>query len=403
MWGSRTPGTDSHGGPGRLPWTIVALGFASLFTDAGSEMIFPLLPVFLTTTLRASPEFLGLVEGAADTLSSLLKLASGYLADRLAYRKPLVLAGYGIAAAVRPLVAVATAPWHVLAIRLSDRFGKGTRSAPRDAIIADAAPPGQTGRAFGFHRAMDHAGAVVGPLAATVLVASGLGLRTVFWLAAIPSVASVVMVLLACEPSSHRSLDRVGVARARTALPSRIRSYLAILLVFSLGNSSDAFLLLRAHDLGVANALLPTLWAVFHVAKLLSSYFGGACADRVPRTRMIICGWAVYAAVYLGLGVARGPAAAWCLFVVYGTYYGLSEPAEKALVKDLSAVGNRGRAFGYYNFVVGATALPASLLTGSLWRAFGPRVALSVGAALAGAAAAALAVWYLRARADVMS
>src|SRR5262249_1798108 len=390
-------------GTKRLPRAVIALGFASLFTDVSSEMIFPLLPVFLTAALGASPQFLGLVEGAADTVSSLLKLGSGYLADPLPRRKPLVVAGYGIATAARPLVAVATAPWQVLAIRLSDRFGKGVRSAPRDAMIADAAPPGQAGRALGFHRAMDHAGAVIGPLVATVLLSRGLDLRTVFWLAAVPGVASVVMVLLAPERSEHRSSTTERVRVPPPPLPSRLRTYLGILLVFAVSNSSDAFLLLRAHDLGVANALLPTLWAVFHVSKLLSSYFGGSFADRVPRTRMIIAGWVVYAAVYLGLGVARGSAAVWGLFIVYGTYYGLSEPAAKALGKDLSTAENRGRAFGYYNFVLGATALPASLLTGSLWRALGPRTALLAGAGLAGLAALALAWWGVRARASARS
>jgi MFS family permease len=377
----------------RLPAGIIALGVTSFFTDVGSEMIFPLLPVFVAS-LGASPTFLGLVEGIADATASLLKLASGYLADHTRRRKPFVVAGYGLAALARPLVALATAPWHVLAVRVTDRIGKGIRTAPRDALIAASAAEGDTGRAFGFHRAMDHAGAVVGPLLATALLGLGFPLRTVFWLAFIPGLLSVLTVMLVREPVVSRQVpEPAAFEGAPRRIPSRLRGYLAIVLLFSLGNSSDAFLLLRAKDLGVPVASIPLLWMTLHVAKLVSSYLGGGWSDRIPRTKLIVGGWAVYAATYLAFGVATEPWHVWLLFVVYGSYYGLTEPAERALVKDLAPERVRGRAYGSYNFIIGISAVPAGLLTGWLWQTWGPRVALSAGAGIAALSSVALIVW----------
>ena len=385
-----------------LPVTVVLLGLTSFFTDASSEMIFALLPGFFVDVLHASPAFLGLVEGAADTVASLVKLASGALADRVRSKKPLVLAGYALASSVRPLMAMATAPWHALVVRVTDRVGKGIRSSPRDALIADAAET-NVGRAFGFHRAMDHAGAVVGPLIAVVLVSRArLDVRTIFWIAVIPGAVATLLVLLVREKVKTRAaenVDRVASAPARAsaeaspALPARLKSYLAILFVFSLANSSDAFLLLRAHDFGVS---APLLWAVFHVTKLVSSYVFGDLSDRVPRTRLIVIGWVIYAVTYAGFALASAPLHMWALFIVYGAYYGLTEPAEKALVKDLAPAAARGKAYGYYNLIVGITALPAGIATGALWKAFGAPVALGLAAAIAGVAAAALAVWNAR-------
>lgn len=379
----------------RLPAAVVLLGFTSLFTDVGTEMIFPLLPVFLSETLRASPAFLGLVEGAADTVSSLLKLASGVVADRVARRKPLVLLGYGLASAVRPFVALATRPWHVLAVRVTDRVGKGLRSSPRDAIIADASGD-RSGRAFGFHQAMDNAGAVVGPLLATGLIALGLSIRGVFWFAVIPGFLATSLVALVREPPRARAIDPGTPAEA--AKPARVLSptlvsYLGILALFSLGNSSDVFLLLRARGLGLTTAEIPVLWAVLNASKVLWAWLGGDAADRLPRARLVAGGWLVYALVYLGLGLATAAWHVWALFVLYGVFYGLTEPVEKALVKDLVRADQRGRAYGAYNFVVGVTSLPAGLLMGLLWRAWGPTRALELGAALAGLSCVLLLGW----------
>ena len=370
----------------------------ALFTDVGTEMIFPLLPVFLVGTLGASPAYLGLVEGAATTVASLLKLASGIIADHTERRKPLVLLGYGLASAVRPFVALATRPWHVLAVRLTDRVGKGLRSSPRDALIADAAGA-RAGRAFGFHQAMDNAGAVVGPLLATAFVGAGISVRGVFWIAVVPGAIATALVVAIREPPPHPQSRSAEVAPATPAparppvLRRRFALYLAILALFSLGNSSDAFLLLRAGTLGLSTAAIPVLWSVLNASKVLWAVVGGTWADRVPHARLIAAGWIVYAAVYLGLGLATASWQVWAFFVLYGVFYGLTEPVEKALVKELVLPEQRGRAYGAYNFVIGVTSLPAGILTGAAWRLWGPVVALELGAGLAAGAGVCLMVW----------
>jgi MFS family permease len=372
----------------RLPGAVIALGFTSLFTDVATEMIFPLLPVFLAS-LGGGPTFLGFVEGVADATSSFLKLASGYLADRTKKRAPIVFAGYLVSSVVRPLVALATAPWHVLVVRATDRVGKGIRTSPRDAIIASSVPKEQAGRAFGFHQAMDHAGAIVGPLIATGLLAFGFTLRGVFWMAVIPGVLSIVAVLLVREPSAPTEVE----AHGGPPLSSRFTFYLAILLLAALGGSSDAFLLLRARECGVSVTAIPVLWAVFNVSRFTFAYFGGTLSDRVPRVRLIVSGWIVYAIAYVGFGRASAPWHVWALFIFYGVYYGLVEPVEKALIRDLVPASARGRAYGQYNFVLGIAAIPAGVLTGFLWQRFGAPTALNVGAALSLAAALLLVVW----------
>jgi len=376
-----------------LPRTVLLLGVTSLLTDVGSEMIFSLLPVFVADTLGGGATFLGVIEGAADAVSSLVKLFSGRVADRVSRRKPLVIVGYGIASVVRPLVALATAPWHVLFVRIVDRAGKGIRSAPRDALIADSADEGNVGRAFGFHRAMDHAGAVTGPLLATLFVSVHVPVRTIFLLAAVPGALAVTALSLVRE--APRAVVPVSSVQAGAALPRDLRRYLAILLVFAIANSSDAFLLLRARDLGVPLAAIPAMWSVLHVSKLAWSWVGGILSDRFPRAGLIFAGWIVFAATYAGLGFASRPWHAWALFVLYGAFYGLSEPAEKALVKDLAPPHLRGAAFGAYSFVLGIASLPAGLLTGWIWTTWGPRMALGVGAATAALAIALLGAWTL--------
>ena len=375
----------------RLPAAIIALGFTSLFTDVGTEMIFPLLPAFVAS-LGAAPAFLGLVEGLADATSSLLKLASGYVAEGRS-KKRIVLLGYGLASAARPLVALATAPWHVLAVRLTDRVGKGIRTAPRDALIADSVPQAQAGRAFGFHSAMDHAGAVVGPLLATGLLALGWQLRSVFWFAFVPGALAMLALLTVREPKPLAVADNAQPGAAALEMPAALRRYFGILALFSLGNSSDAFLLLRAKDLGVSVVAIPLLWAIFNFAKVVSARYGGVWSDQVARSKLIISGWAVYAVTYLAFGLASRAWQVWALFVVYGIYYGLTEPAEKALVRDLAPAAGRSRAYGFYNFIVGVSAIPAGLLTGWLWQTWSPLVALATGSALALTASLALLLW----------
>jgi MFS family permease len=377
----------------RLGRNVLALSAVSLLTDVASEMTYPLLPVFLVTVLGASATSVGVIEGAAESTAALLKLASGWWSDRVSRRKPLVLLGYTIASLIRPLIGLAQSVSQVLAIRVTDRVGKGIRSSPRDALIADSVDPAIRGRAFGFHRAADHAGAVIGPLLAfAILRWSRLDLRTVFLLTAIPGALAVATLLFGVRevprdlpPRQERTLD------PKVALGRRFWAYLGVLLLFTLGNSTDAFLLLRANQLGVAPALIPILWAMLHVVKSASSTPGGALSDRLGRKPLIVAGWLVYAAVYFAFGRAGAAWQIWALFAVYGLYFGLTEGVEKALVADLVPADRRGAAFGWYNLAIGLGALPASLLFGALWDRWGSAAAFDFGALLALAAAIGVA------------
>lgn len=369
-----------------LDRNVILLSFTSLLNDISSEIIYPLLPTFLAVVLGSGPTYIGLIEGAADSTASLLKLASGWLSDRWGRRKGLVVAGYSMAAATRPLVAVASAPWQVLLIRISDRTGKGLRSAPRDALLAESSSPTIWGRAFGFHRAMDHLGAVIGPLVAFLLI-SGLGesYRAVFALASIPGVIAVAVLTLGVR-ERIQPLGSMSMPKPIWQAPSpELRNYFAALFVFTLGNSTDAFLLLRARDLGVSIAALPLLWSLLHVTKSATSLPGGGLSDRLGRKWMIVLGWGIYAAVYVGFGYASTQVEVWMLFAAYGLFFGLTEGTEKALIADLAPT-QRGIAYGYYHLIIGIAALPASVVFGALWSWGGPPLAFATGAALAGVA-----------------
>jgi MFS family permease len=378
--------------PAPLHRTVRSLGLVSLLTDASSEMIYPLLPAFLTGTLRAGPAFLGVVEGLAETAAAVLKVVSGSLSDRLRRRKPLVVAGYTLSSFVRPLVALATLPAHVLAVRVLDRVGKGVRGAPRDALVAEVTPGEDRGRAFGFQRAMDHAGAIVGPLLASAAMAATGDLRLVFALAAVPAVLALASLVLGVreEPRPPAPPTAGATARRSGPLEPGLVRYLGVLAVFTLGNSSDAFLLLRAQETGVALAAIPALWALHHLVKAGATTWGGALSDRVGRRQAILGGWGVYALAYAGFAVAGSPLSIVVLFAFYGLFHALTEGAERALVADLAGEATRGRAFGLFHATTGATLLPASLITGVLWQRFGATVALGAGAVLAALAALGL-------------
>jgi MFS family permease len=377
----------------KLPRVVVWLGFVSLLTDVGTELIYPLLPLFLSDLLHARREFVGAVEGAAEATAALLKLVSGKLADRAARKKPLTVLGYGLSSLVRPLVGLATAPWHVLLTRVADRVGKGVRSSPRDALLADATPPEQRGRAYGYHQALDNAGAIVGPLAATALLAAGVGLRSVFLLAAIPgALAMAALVFGVREPPPPPPPARTVAGLTARARGATLARYLGAVALFGLGNSSDAFLLLRAQQLGVAVKWIPMLWMAHNGTKAALSTWGGALSDRVGRRRVIAAGWALYAVTYLAFGLATQAWQMWALFVVYGVYYALTEGTQRALVADLAPGWARGSAFGWYNAVVGVVALPASLGFGALADRFGAPVPFTVAALLAAAASLWLAL-----------
>ena len=378
--------------PKKLGRNVYALSAVSFFTDASSEMIYPLLPVFLTTTLGASAGSLGVIEGAAETTAALLKLASGWWSDRVKRRKPLIVAGYGIASAVRPLIALAQSATQVLAIRLVDRVGKGIRGAPRDALIADSVDASVRGKAFGFQRAADHAGAVVGPLIAfAVLTWWHTPLRTVFWLAAIPGAIAVAIAIFFVRERPHVVEAKGASIDPSVPLPKRFWGALGAITLFTLGNSTDAFLLLRATELGVPVAMAPILWAMLHLVKSSTSTPGGALSDRIGRKPAVIAGWMIYAAVYLLFARASEAWHAWALFAVYGVYFGLAEGPERALVADVVPGGKRGTAYGWYNLAIGIAALPASVVFGLIWDRMGSGAAFTFGAAVAGLAALALA------------
>jgi MFS family permease len=380
-----------------LPRTVVALGVVSLLTDLSSEMIYPLLPVFLTGVLGASAVALGLVEGVAEATASLLKLLSGVLSDRGAPPKPWVVAGYALAGAARPLIGLAGSWPQVLGLRFADRVGKGLRTSPRDALIADASADDRRGTAFGFHRAMDHAGAVLGPLAAAALLGwGGLELRAVFLWAAVPAAASLaVLVFFVREgaadsrqarplpPTSPEPVGPVTTTGAWRSLDGPYRRLLLALLLFTLGNSTDAFLLLRLSEAGLAAGTIALLWSALHVVKMLASWWGGRWSDLRGRRAALLAGWLVYAAVYLGFAAADSPLQLVVLFLAYGVHFGLTEPAEKAWVVDLVPAPLRGTALGGYHAVVGLAALPASLLFGLLWTRASPATAFTTGAVLA--------------------
>jgi MFS family permease len=330
--------------------------------------------------------FVGLVEGIAESASSLLKLPAGWYSDRLKKRKGMVLLGYSIASLIRPLLALTTASWQVLALRFTDRLGKGLRSAPRDAMLADAAPAEARGLAFGFHRAMDHTGAIVGALIAAWLVGIYQSdYRQIFWLAAIPGIITLfILIFLVQEPP--RALPPQKTTASFTfdlaGFQPPFKSFLGILLLFTLSHSSDAFLLLRAQECGVSAARIPLLWALLHVSKALSSIVGGGLSDRFGRRTLILTGWLLYALIYIGFAVASASWLMWLLFAMYGIYFGFTEGVEKALVADLVAPEKRGTAFGFYNLVIGLGALPASLLLGFLWQRYGAAFALTTSAVI---------------------
>lgn len=360
-------------------------------------MIYPLLPLFLSAVLGANASFIGAIEGTAESTAALLKLASGWWSDKVKKRKPLVVLGYGLAAAVRPFVALAQTAGVVLAIRVADRVGKGIRTAPRDALLADSSDAASRGRAFGFHAAMDNAGAVLGPLIAFVLLGQfQLSLRNVFWLAAIPGVLAFIVLVVAVKEVARHEEPGDAASRPHLSVNERLGrrfwAYLGVVFLFTLGNSTDAFLLLRANQLGVAVVMAPILWAFLNLIKAALGTWGGALSDRLGRKPLIVAGWLIYSAVYFGFAMATEQWHAWALFASYAVFYALTEGTEKALVADLVPKERRGAAFGWFNLAIGLGALPASLIFGAIWDRTGAHAAFIFGATLALLAAVGMAL-----------
>ena len=393
------------------------IGLVSLFTDASSEMVFPLLPVFLSGIVPAGAVgvFLGLLAGIGEAAASVLKIFSGRLSDRIGRRKALVVLGYGVSTLARPLMAIAAGGWHVVALRFADRVGKGVRTSPRDALIGDSVAPGVRGLAFSFHRAMDHVGAILGPLAAVGILHVLVGrqfwgggaaaataremsaLRWLFGIALIPGLAAMAVLIAKVREiapvSAGKPADAGHATPGRRRLPRKFYVFVVIVAVFALGNSSDLFIIFLGRMLfRMSLAQLIGLWVLLHVSKVVFSIPGGMLSDRLGRRPVIIAGWAVYALVYLGLAVTGRQWAFWALVAVYGFYYGMTEGVEKALVADFVPSERRATAFGIYHGAIGLAALPASLMFGLLLDAAGRGVAFGIGSALAALAAVLLVV-----------
>lgn len=383
-----------------LPRPVWLIGWVSFFTDAASEMVYPLLPLFLTRVIGAGAMSLGVIEGIADAASSVLKVVSGRLADATGRPKRLMLAGYAISSAVRPLIAAASSWGVVLAIRFTDRLGKGIRGAPRDAMLAGFAPPGQRGRVYGFHRAMDHAGAVLGPLLASLFLFFYPGeYRTLFALTIVPGLIVIGFILAIPEPArdtppaaSPASSASAAASSASDPAPpasaplQALAAPLSVIFLFALGNASDAFLLLRLSDTGIDDFWIPLLWAGLHVVKVGSSLIGGEVSDRFGRRRTMAFGWLFYAGVYTAFALVDAREWLITVFLAYGIYFGFTEGVEKAWIADLAPVARRGTAFGYYNATIGVGALLASVIFGLIWTRVSPEAAFLTGAALAVAA-----------------
>lgn len=370
-----------------LPAGVWLLGGVSLLNDVASEAIYPLLPFFLTAVLGATAVSLGIIEGAAEAVSSILKVMSGRLSDR-GRRKPIVIAGYSLTAVARPFISIAGGWTTVFALRFIDRIGKGIRSAPRDAMLADLADTTNRGRVFGFHRAMDHTGAVLGPLLATAfLLAFPDRYRTLFALTAIPGLATIVLLMWLKEPSRAAAPPTPNpkslVPDPGYRLPPALTRYLIVLAVFTLGNSADAFLLLRLTEVAGGPQYIPLLWSLLHVVKMISSLVGGSASDRLGRRPLIAIGWTIYAIVYAGFAVSTSLAALVAWFLIYGLYYGCVEGTERALVADFAPPSQKGAVFGVYNAVSGIGALVSSVVFGLIWKTFGASIAFASGAGLA--------------------
>lgn len=377
-----------------LPRTVWLIGLISLVNDSAGEMLYPLIPLYLSSVLMAGPKTLGLIEGIAEATASLLKLFSGIIIDHTQRSKPWIIFGYGLAGLGRPLIAfVSSWPWFLL-IRFSDRVGKGLRSSPRDALLANSVDRTQHGLAFGLHRAMDNAGSVLGPLLAFGFLSAAIPLQTIFIWSAVPAAICLLLTFAIQEPKHHQPKPSQAFDWRWSNLPDNFKRYLLVVALFTLGNSSNLFLLLRAQELGVAAAELPLLWAAVSAVAMLFSTPLSALSDRVGRIKLLCCGYLAYGLFYLGLGFSQhNSVLLFGLFGFYGLFMAATEGVEKAMVADLAPTGLRGTAFGWFNLVTGAMLLPASLIFGELYQALSPLIAFSFSAICALLSAVLLKTW----------
>lgn len=380
-----------------LPSAVWLLGLVSLLNDSASELVYPLLPLYLASVLMAGPKALGIIEGIAEATGSLLKLFAGVLSDKLGSTKYWVVGGYSLAALGRPLLALATSWPMVLTLRFADRVGKGLRSSPRDALLAMSVVPEQRGLAFGVHRAMDNAGAVIGPLLAAWLLARNMPIHDILLWTLVPGVLTVILALSIREPQRDRQMPRPSFSWKLEGFPPVFKRYLLVLALFTLGNSSNMFLLLRAREMGVPEYQVPLLWALVSLVAMLFSAPLSALSDRLGRVRLIVSGWAVYGLFYLLLGLNGNVLwllwLLWPLFAFYGLFLAATEGAEKALVADLAPKELLGTAYGWFNLTAGLLLLPASFLFGWLWQDISPETAFGFSASCAVLAALLLKFW----------
>lgn len=389
---------ESNGRILGLGRTVLVLGVVSLLTDISSEAIYPLIPLFLVETLNTQMVAVGLIEGVANSTASILRIFSGWLSDILGNRKWLTTAGYALSTISKPMLAVSYSWQAVFGIRFADRLGKGIRTAPRDALIADTVPPARRGVSFGFHRGMDTVGAAMGPLLAFWLLRTVVDdYRTIFLLSAIPAVLAVLIIIVFIrEPRRERSLHEERPSLTLRGFSREFKQFLLAATVFSLGNSSDAFLILRASDVGVAAGSILLVYMLFNVVEASLSIWAGALSDRVGRSNVIVAGYLVYAVVYAGFATARSIPSVWALFALYGVYNAFTQGVQRAFAADLTREGARGTGLGAYHTLTGLALLPASLMAGYLWQAISPAAPFYFGAAMATISAILLAVFFRR-------
>jgi len=382
-----------------LPKTVWLIGLISLVNDSASEMLYPLMPLYLASVLMAGPKALGLIEGVAEATSSIFKLISGVIVDQTNKTKPWIVFGYFLAAVGRPLIAIANSWVWVLCIRFTDRLGKGLRSSPRDALLADSVPANQRGITFGLHRSMDNAGAVLGPLLAALLLWLKVPLRDIFLWAIIPGLITVALTLCLKEPPSEQRVANPPFSWSLTGLPSQFKRYIMVVGLFSLGNSSDMFLLLRARELGVPQEQIPLLWAGI---SLITTVFGtplSALSDHFGRKHLILIAWCAFTFFYFAMGLPGISIWMLCaLFGIYGLFKAATEGVEKALVADLAPQGMSGTAFGWFNLSSGVMLLPASFIFGWLYESIGTSYAFMFSGTCAGLALCLLAFWVFKAQ-----
>lgn len=377
--------------------TIWLLGLISFFNDAAGEMVYSVMPLYVASVLMAGPKTLGLIEGVAEATGSLFRLLSGVLADKTRATKPWVVGGYALANLARPLLGLVSTWPLALLLRFADRVGKGLRTSPRDAMLALSAPPERRGLAFGLHRSMDNIGTVIGPLLAAWMLVRGMNLREVLMWVAVPGAITVLLTLLIREPPRERVYNPTPFDWSLRGFPPSFKRYLLVLGLFTLGNASNTFLLLRARDMGLPDYQIPMLWAlVAGIAALFSTPLS-ALSDRIERTRLISFGWGVYGLFYLLLGINTSQTwLLWPLFAFYGLFMAATEGAERALVADFAPPERMGTAFGWFNLTTGLLLLPSSLLFGWIWETAGPTLAFGIAASFALLATALLKLWVVR-------